>query len=307
MSASPASARAAEWLADHITPLAALAVALGLAAPSQAVARRSDVLLAALVLATAAQIDPRALRALRRNAPAIGALAVGTLIVLTGVAWLISRLFTGDVRTGVLSLGLASTEVASVGLVGLAGADTVLALGVLTVSLIASAVLGPVLAGLLGSPGGHGGSDLGLLARFALIVLVPLAAGLLLRGLRPALERAAGNLDGVAALLVCALLYAAISGVHGGELGLGMIGSAAFILASSALGLLLRPLVRRRLDPDAVLFTTGLRDFAVAATLAAQAFGTRAASIAGEYGALMLLLGAATATLLRRRARAREP
>jgi BASS family bile acid:Na+ symporter len=302
VSAPPASARVGGWPADHITPLAALAVALGLALPSPAVARRSDLILAALVLGTAAQIDPRSLRELRRNAAAVCALGVGVLLVLTGVAWVISRLFAGDLRTGVLSLGLASTEVASVGLVGLTGGDTILALGLLTVSLITSAVLGPLFAGLLAHPGDHGGSDLGLLARFALIVLVPLGAGLLLRGLRPGLQRAAANLGGISALLVCALLYAAISGVSdSGNLGPGIIGSLAFILASSALGLLLRPLLRRRLDPDAVLFTTALRDFAVAAALATQAFGTRAAGVAGEYGALMLLLGAVAATRRRRR------
>jgi hypothetical protein len=37
------------------------------------------------------------------------------------------------------------------------------------------------------------------------------------------------------------------------------------------------------------------RDFAVAAKLASQAFGTRAASVAGTYGVLMLIAGALAA------------
>jgi BASS family bile acid:Na+ symporter len=302
------SGRAGEWLADHIAPLAAVAVLCGLVVPSHTVAERSDVLLAALVLATAAQIDPGELRVLRRRAVAIGILAVGTLLVLTIVAWAISRFFTGDLRTGVLSLGLASTEVASVGLVGLAGGDTVLAVGVLTISLIASAILGPLLAGLLADSSGHG-SALGLLGRFALVVIAPLAAGLLLRGLRPGLQRAAGTLNGVAALVVCALLYAAISGIHGGhQLVDGFLGSAAFMIASTGIGLLIRlACTGRGLDPAAIVFTTALRDFAVAAALAVQAFGTRAASVAGEYGALMLLAGAVAATLTRRHAGRHRP
>ena len=49
-------------------------------------------------------------------------------------------------------------------------------------------------------------------------------------------------------------------------------------------------------------FVIGLRDFAVAAALASQAFGPPAATVAGVYGVLMLLVGAAGAELLRRRA-----
>jgi predicted Na+-dependent transporter len=295
--------RCGERLADHIAPVAAFAVLLALIVPSHPIARRSDVLLAALVLATAALIDPRQLREVRRQAPAIAMLAVGTFLVLTLCAWLISRLFSGDVRAGVLSLGLASTEVASVGLVGLAGGDAVTAVGTLTLSLITSAVLGPLLASVLAHPAGHE-SPTGLLGRFALVVLAPLVGGLLLRGLRPGLAGASGTLNGSAALLVCALLYAAISGIQGGhQLVDGLLGSAAFIVVSTFVAVAIRgtPLFAG-LDRAALLFTTSLRDFAVAAALAAQAFGTRAASVAGEYGALMLLAGAITASVMRRRA-----
>ena len=52
----------------------------------------------------------------------------------------------------------------------------------------------------------------------------------------------------------------------------------------------------------AVGFAVALRDFAVAATLATQAFGPRAAAVAGIYGVLMLITGALTATTLRRSA-----
>jgi hypothetical protein len=41
-----------------------------------------------------------------------------------------------------------------------------------------------------------------------------------------------------------------------------------------------------------------LRDFAVAAALAGQAFGPAAATVPGVYGVLMLLVGAAAAHVL---------
>lgn len=79
-----------------------------------------------------------------------------------------SRLFADPVREGVLALGVSSTEVAAVGLVGLAGGSTVLALGALTGSLVVSALAGPPLLSLLA-----GGTEVGvgdLVGRFVLVV-----------------------------------------------------------------------------------------------------------------------------------------
>ena len=56
---------------------------------------------------------------------------------------------------------------------------------------------------------------------------------------------------------------------------------------------------------SAVALAIWLRDFAVAATLATQAFGTQAATVGGIYGVLMLIAGAlATAALRHREQRA---
>ena len=300
--------RLGAWIADHIVVAAAGAVALGLLAPSHGLANASNPLLGALVLCTAAQIDPRRLRELRRRIAMIPSLSVGVLVVLTAVAWLIGRPFGDDVRDGVLCLGLASTEVASVGLIGLADGDSVLALGVLTTSLVASAVLGPLLVGLLAHTHGHV-TSLSLLARFGLVVLAPLAVGLTARAAMPRLRDSEGTLNGLAALAVCALLYAAISGVHGGhQLAQDIIAGLVFMVVAFIVGgLVSRALgTGYGLDRTAVLLTSWLRDFAVAATLATQAFGAAAGSVAGVYGALMLLAGAAAATLIRRRGGTRE-
>ena len=58
--------------------------------------------------------------------------------------------------------------------------------------------------------------------------------------------------------------------------------------------------VRLRAREPAVAFCVVLRDFAVAATLAGQAFGPRAAVVAGVYGVMMLVAGAAAASAARR-------
>jgi predicted Na+-dependent transporter len=47
--------------------------------------------------------------------------------------------------------------------------------------------------------------------------------------------------------------------------------------------------------------TIAMRDFAVAAALAQQAFGSRAGAVPGVYGVLMLVAGALAASRLRRR------
>ncbi len=186
------------------------------------------------------------------------------------------------------------------GLVSLAGGDAVLALGVLTGSLIASATLGPLILGIVAQTTGHAGS-LSLLGRFGLVVIAPLAAGLLLRGGRPAIARADGLLNGLSSLTGCLLLYVALSGARGGhQLLADAIASLLFVILAGLVALVARRMAGD-MDAVAVLLATWLRDFAVAAALASQAFGPAAAGVAGIYGALMLFTGAATATLLRSR------
>jgi predicted Na+-dependent transporter len=288
--------RRAERVAGAVLPLTLAAASAALVAPSGAVARRADLLLAALVALTALGIDPRRLAALRSRPGAVLALSAGPLAVLVPLAWALGRAFDGPVRDGVLALGVAPTEVAAVGLVALAGADAVLALAVVAGSLVASAALGPV---LLAALGGSGDVALGpLLGHFALVVLVPLAAGLAARELWPPLARAEPEYAAGSSLAVAALVYAALSGTAdagGGSLGAAALAGAAFLAASAALAAVL---LREAHDP-APAFCLGMRDFAVAAALAAEAFGPRAAVVAGVYGVLMLIAGAALAARVR--------
>jgi BASS family bile acid:Na+ symporter len=289
-----------------LTPLAVVAAALAVVAPSATLAAHSDLLLALLVLATALGISGSQLAGLRRHGAALAILSIVPLIVLAAVAWLIGRPFDHSTRDGLLAVGLSSSEVAAVGLVALAGEQATIALGAVTGSLVLAALIGPAAIGALSAAGGHAGAG-NLLGRFALVVLLPLAAGIALRSAdrsRRALERVDGEREGVAALAVAALVYAALSGARGAHgLGSALIASVAFLAISVGLG----ELWRRRMAPGPTAvpgaFAIAMRDFAVAAALATQAFGSRAGAVPGVYGVVMLLAGSAAAGRLGRDAR----
>ena len=91
------------------------------------------------------------------------------------------------------------------------------------------------------------------------------------------------------------LLYCAMSGAPGGaELVSAAAGSALF-LAASGLAVAAWTIVAPRDLRLTGTLVIELRDFAVAAALATQAFAPSAATVPAVYGVLMLLLGAAMA------------
>jgi predicted Na+-dependent transporter len=278
-----------------VLPLALVAAAFGLLAPAEAMAERSDLLLAALVLFTALEIDLSRLRELRRRWGTVVALSVGPFLMFVPLAWALSRFFDEPTRTGVLALGLAPTEVAAVGLVALAGGNAALALAVLTGSLVVSAVGGPLAMSALAS--GNDLAALELLGRFSLVVLVPLAVGVAARTAASWLEHAEPHLAALSTLSVVALVYASLSAAtDAAQLGQATVASLIFIAASAALGFLL---LRRSAAGVAAALCASMRDFAVVAVLATQAAGASAATVAGVYGVLALVLGAAAASRLR--------
>jgi predicted Na+-dependent transporter len=281
-----------------ITPLALAAAALALALPSGWMADNSDLLLALLVLLTALGIPARRLAQLRHRAGELLVLSLGPFVLLAAGAWLLGRPFAKPVRDGLLAVGLASSEVASVALVALARADATIALGAVAGSLVVSAIAGPLVIGALAATSGGGSAH--LLGRFALVVLVPLAAGVLVRSRMACIERRDAEREGAVALTVVALVYAALSGARGGhDLFSALLASVLFL----ALGALLGLLWWSRGPAAAAVpgaFAIGLRDFAVAAALATQAFGPAAGAVPGVYGVLMLIAGAIVASRLAR-------
>ena len=276
---------------------------LAIALPSAVLARHSDLLLAVLVLATAMGITAGELVALRRHAVAVAVLSVVPMIVLFAAAWAVGRPFGTDIRHGQLAVGASSAEVASVGLVALAGADATIALGAVVGSLVVSALLGPVALGVIAGTSAHGGTG-HLLGRFALVVIVPLIVGVAIRSTdRAATALAArdGEREGVAALAVAALVYAALSGIPANGPILSPILASLAFLAVCAVAAQAWSRLAPAAEATPGALTIGMRDFAVAAALATQAFGAAAAGVPGIYGVIMLVSGTAAASARARR------
>lgn len=285
-----------------VLPFALIAGLLALILPSGAFAGNSDRILSVLVLTTALGIAPERFPELARSWRLVLTLSVTPFALLAPSAWAISQMFAPPTREGVLSLGLAPTEVAASGLVALAGGDAALALAAVSGSLIFSSIAGPLLLSTFtGAEGAAGG---GLVAHFALVVITPLIIGAGARALYPKLGRLEPELSAMSTLTVATLVYASLSGAGGGAALIpALLGSAAFLAVSAAFAIAFAFVSASLVGGvyrATVPLVVGMRDFAVAAALAAQAFGLSAAAVAGVYGVLVLVAGAATATFLRR-------
>jgi predicted Na+-dependent transporter len=313
-----------------------------------------DALLALLVFATALTIDPaaprRAAAAWRRLALAI---ALG-VTVLPALSWAVSWLVPpGPLRDGVLVTGLAPCEIASVATTVLAGGEAAVAAGLLIGSTLATVLLAAPILTLVAN--GTSFSPAGVIANLALVVALPLAAGMALRAwagtARPAepvtapqaepdtapqaepdtapqaepdaasragpgdasraVPRAVAFLatpgaERIAtrvALAAVAALVALVASEVRFTAGYAAVALALllFLAGSALLGRLLS--VRSpRAVAAALLLTTSMRDFAIAAAIAAAAFGASAAAPLGIYGVAVLLWGTACAGFLRNRA-----
>lgn len=265
-----------------------------------------NVLLAVLVFATAVTIEPAALRRLARAWHSLLAALVTGIMVLPPLSWAVSLLVAaGPLRDGVLTVGLAPCEIASVATTAMAAGEAALAAGVLIGSTLTAVLLaGPVLRLEAGPADVSAG---GIIASLALVVALPLAAGLVLRACVPPAARVLSAGRGQrAAASVALFAVAALVALTAAEVRLSaryaaVAGAlAAFLLCSAAVGWLLgwrsRPAAA-----TALLLTTSMRDFAIAAGLAATAFGPAAAAPLGLYGILVLVWGTAVAGRLRQR------
>jgi predicted Na+-dependent transporter len=274
-----------------------------------------NALLAILVFATAIAIDPAALRRLARAwRSLLVALAVG-ITVLPALSWAVSRLVTaGSLRDGVMAVGLAPCEIASVATTAMAGGEAAVSAGLLIGSTVAAVALaGPILTLEAGPAGVSPG---GIITNLALVVALPLAAGLAARAsagrlaatrflATPRAEAVAGRIALVSVAVLVALIAAEV------HLSAAYLAVAAallvFLLGSALAG---RALGARAARPTAtaLLLTTSMRDFAIAAGLATAAFGPAAAAPLGLYGIAVLVWGTAAAGVLRQRtARAKPP
>jgi BASS family bile acid:Na+ symporter len=294
------------------TVLAAAAIGLAVQPPLAWLASHQgiSVALALLVLATAVTISPAALAQIAASWRSLAvALAVG-VSALPALSWAVSQIApAGPLRDGLATVGLAPCEIASVATTAMAGGEAALSAGVLIGSTLTTVIFaGPILRLEAVSSGARHGtvSPAGIIASLALIVALPLAAGIVLRARIPSVARYERPAQ-TTALVTVALLVALIAAeVHlsAAYLPVGA-GLASFCAGSTAIGWVLG-LRSRRPARAALLLTTSMRDFAIAAGLAAAAFGTAAAAPLGLYGVLVLVWGTAAAGYLRART-ARQP
>ena len=264
-----------------------------------------SVLLVILVFATAVTIDPRALRRLAQAWRHILVAVLVGITVLPALSWAVAWLVpAGPLRDGVLVTGLAPCEIASVATTALAGGETAVAAGVLIGSTLATVVLAAPVLTL--EAGRAGFSPSGVIENLAIVVALPLAAGIALRSwfpptARPLATGRAGTAASRTALAAVAALVAVVAAEVRLSAGYAIVAAAlALFLAASAL--VGRALGARSARPagSALLLTTSMRDFAIAAALAAAAFGPQAAAPLGLYGVAVLVWGTAAAGALRR-------
>jgi predicted Na+-dependent transporter len=283
-----------------------------------------NVLLVVLVLATAVTIDPAAAGRLRAAWRRVALAVLAGITVLPALSWSVAWLVpSGTLRDGVLTVGLAPCEIASVATTALAGGEPAAAAGVLIGSTFATVALaGPVLTLEVGRAGFSPG---GIIANLALVVALPLAVGLALRAWArtaraPAAARVLDTERGAAA--ATRLAMAAVAGLVAlvaaeVRLSVAYLAVAAalvlFLIGSALLGQALGARFPRgarfargdgvqRGARAALLLTTSMRDFAIAAGVATAAFGAAAAAPLGLYGIGVLIWGTACAGLLRKRA-----
>lgn len=287
---------------ELIAVLVAAALGLTVQPPLAWLARHQgiNILLAVLVFATAVTVEPAALRRLTRTWRSLLAALAAGITVLPALSWAASRIVaSGSVRDGILTVGLAPCEIASVATTSMAGGEAALSAGVLIGSaLIAVAAAGPILALEAGRASVHPGH---IIVSLALVVALPLAAGVLMRARIRFGARSERTAAATAVLTVAALVALIAAEVHLSARYVGVgLALAAFVAGSALLGRLLG-VGARRPSGVALLLTTSMRDFAIAAGLATAAFGPAASAPLGLYGILVLVWGTAAAGFLRKR------
>jgi predicted Na+-dependent transporter len=256
--------------------------------------------LAVLVFATAVTIEPAALRRVRTSWRRLLAVLVVGITVLPCLSWSVSRLVApGSLRDGILAVGLAPCEIASVATTVMAGGEAAFAAGILIGSTVASVALSGL---ILGFEAGSASIDpWHILVNLLLVVAVPLAAGLTLRALTPIGPRAEHAAMITVTVVVACLVALIAAEIHLSSRYVSVAGALlVFLAASACIGAVLGRRARRPVW-SATLLTTSMRDFAIAAGLAAAAFGPAAAAPLGLYGILVLVWGTAVAGTLRHR------
>lgn len=234
-----------------------------------------NVLLFILVFATAATVSPVSLRhVLSTWRQLLAALALGVR-VLPVLSWLAARLVSaGPLRNGVLAVGIAPCEIASVATTAMAGGAAALSAAILIGSTLLTVASARVILSVIAHDGHI--DAMHILTNLDMVIGIPLALGVLLaatKGLRPRIITVAERIA-VGALAGLVLLVA--GQVHIGADYLGVLLAVVIIVGVSALlGLAIGRTTSRK-GSTSLLLTVSMRDFAIAAGY--RSSGLRSAS-----------------------------
>jgi predicted Na+-dependent transporter len=259
-----------------------------------------NALLVVLVFSTAVTIEPAALRRAALSWRRLVVVLIVGATILPALSWLVSRIVSaGSLRDGVLCVGLAPCEIASVATTAIAKGEAALSAGVLIGSTVVTVVIaGPILALEAGHASVHPAH---IVANLVLVVALPFAVGLAARAIRPLGDRAERVALTVATISVAALVGLIAAEIHFSVRYVTVAGSLCLFFAASILIGGLAGWSMPRPISSSILLTTSMRDFAIAAGLATAAFGASAAAPLGLYGVLVLLWGTGAAGWLRKR------
>ena len=259
-----------------------------------------DALLVVLVFATAVTVPADSLRHVLSSWKHLVIALVMGVTVLPVLSWLASRLVAaGSLRDGIMVVGIAPCEIASVATTALAGGGTALA-GAL---LIGSTLLSVAFAGLILSVVGDNAHmhPLHILINLVVVVGIPLALGVVLASARNLSPRSIAAAERTATGALAGLVCLVAAQVHIGTAYVGVLLAILVVVGASALlGVGLGRTATRE-GAISLLLTTSMRDFAIAAGLATSAFGPAAAAPLGLYGVVVILWGTGAAGLLRSR------
>jgi predicted Na+-dependent transporter len=248
------------------------------------------------VFATAVAIPPSAFAGLRAHAGRLTVSLIAAAVVLPALSWTVSRLVAaGALRRGVLAVGVAPAEIASVATTSLAGGDAPVAAGMLVGSTLVTVAAAGFGLRLLG--GGVHVHPWALLTNLGLVVGAPMVLGVAIRARVAISERQEATWERVAVIVVTLLVWLVASQVRPSRrYALVAVALVLFLIGSAVLGAVLG--VRAPAPvATALLLTTSMRDFAVAAGIAVAAFGATAAAPLGLYGVMAIGWGMALATL----------
>lgn len=259
-----------------------------------------NALLFVLVFATAMTVSTDSLRRVLSSWKQLAAALVLGVTVLPALSWLASHLVAaGPLRDGIMVVGIAPCEIASVATTAMAGGAAALAAALLIGStLLSVAFAGLILTLVANNAHVH---PVHVLINLAVVVGIPLTAGLLLAAARNLSPRSITVAEWTATGALAGLVVLVAGQVHLEAAYVGVLVAILVIVAASALLGVGIGRTTSREGSTSLLLTTSMRDFAIAAALASAAFGPEAAAPLGLYGVVVLLWGTGVAGLLRSR------